>query len=994
MSVCLTFLPVFLGVSGFSHAQTELAGKTVLILHAHEANAPIFLGTDRGLSKALQAGGIPGLNLFYESLDLRRNPGPEHRNMLVEQIRMRYGHRRVDLIVTMFPEALDFVLNDCRDSLPAVPILALYQLEGAQLPKTERPIIGHFPALDVPGTLEIALKLVPRANKVYVVSGAHPVDRGIEERARRGLEKWGGRLEFLHLSHMPFEAMLDAVAGASPDSVILLLAFSQDVTGKFYTSPIVARQLSRVSRAPVFGILDSMLGHGIAGGSVLSFELVGEKAGQRVLDILGGTESAAEHPAGLDVPPVPMFDWRQLRHWNLDTDDLPGGSVVINRETTLRDFRYYILGILVFFLAETALIVLLVMQIRRKRIAEKALRESEERLDLATSAAGTGIWVMNTDTRSVWVTDKLRELFRFAPDEELSYERFLEVIHPDDRGQVSRSVLESLERRQPLNVEYRILHPDGGTRWIASRGRPYAAASGLPGRLMGVSSDVTPRKITEVQLRESQTLLSALVDSTSDLIWSVDAERFGLLTFNRGLFDYFLNERGIRIEVGMDPGVLLPTEAYAEMWRTFYRRALEHGSFTTEYPVSSGSRTLLLNLNRLERDGVAFGVSVFGKDITDRKRSEEAVRESEAKYRILYESMMDGYVRVDMDGRIRECNEAYRAMTGYTQDELRGLTYLDITPERWHAAEREIIGRQVLARGYSDVYEKEYRKKDGTLIAVELRTFLLRDETGSNTGMWAIVRDVTERRQIELEARRLREELVHLTRVSTLGEFTSTLAHEINQPLAAILSNAQAAQRFLLQDKPDIEEIGEILEDIIRDDNRAAEVIRKIRSLMKKEEPRYESLDLHDVIGEILHAVRNESALAAVTIEREFSPSLPAVWGDRVQLQQVILNLIMNAAEAMRDAAADDPRLTVRTSERDGRFAEVSIRDNGPGIEANALGRLFDPFYSTKAGGLGMGLAISKEIVKTHRGDIRAVNNPDGGTTFSFTVPFASGVTK
>ena len=345
-----------------------------------------------------------------------------------------------------------------------------------------------------------------------------------------------------------------------------------------------------------------------------------------------------------------------------------------------------------------------------------------------------------------------------------------------------------------------------------------------------------------------------------------------------------------------------------------------------------------------------------------------------------------------MDGRILKFNESYRDMTGYTHDELLRLTYRDITPEKWHAAEREIIEQQVLVRGYSDVYEKEYRTKDGTDFPIELRTFLFKDERGSNVGMWAIVRDISGRKQIESEARKLREDLAHVTRVSTLGELTSSLAHEINQPLAAILSNAQAAQRFLSQGNPDMKEIAEILGDIIRDDNRAAEVIRKIRSLLKKEETRYETLSLNDVVEEILNVIRNDTALAAVSIEKEFETSLPAVWGDRIQLQQVILNLVLNAAEAMKEAGTDVQRLVVLTSKQDGRFAEVSVRDAGPGIDEQASGRLFEPFYTTKSGGMGMGLAISKDIVKSHRGEIRAVNNPEGGATFSFTVPFESGV--
>ena len=241
---------------------------------------------------------------------------------------------------------------------------------------------------------------------------------------------------------------------------------------------------------------------------------------------------------------------------------------------------------------------------------------------------------------------------------------------------------------------------------------------------------------------------------------------------------------------------------------------------------------------------------------------------------------------------------------------------------------------------------------------------------------------------MEMETRKLREDLARVTRASTLGGLTGAVAHEINQPLAAILSNAQAAQRFLAGGNPDMKEIAEILEDITRDDIRAAEVIRKIRSMLKKEEIQYESLNLNNVVHEILNVIYKDTVLAEVSIEEDFDPALAAVWGDRIQLQQVILNLVLNAAEAEKDKPFELRRVIVRTAEKDGHFAEVSVRDFGPGIEADNMVRLFEPFYTTKSGGLGMGLAISQDIVKSHRGEIRAVNNPYGGATFSFTVPF------
>ena len=183
-------------------------------------------------------------------MDLRRNPGPEQRKLLVEEMRVRYGDRPPDMIITVYAEALEFVLKDCRDVLPDVPILALILPQGFDLPKKDRRIIGQFSQSDIIGTLEIALKLVPGAKRVYLVGGAHPVDKIIEDRARRDLKKWETRLEFIYLSHMPLEDMLDAVSKAPPGSIILTLSFSGDVTGTSYTTPEVVERLSPDLHSP------------------------------------------------------------------------------------------------------------------------------------------------------------------------------------------------------------------------------------------------------------------------------------------------------------------------------------------------------------------------------------------------------------------------------------------------------------------------------------------------------------------------------------------------------------------------------------------------------------------------------------------------------------------------------------------------------------------------------------------------------------------------
>ncbi len=259
------------------------------------------------------------------------------------------------------------------------------------------------------------------------------------------------------------------------------------------------------------------------------------------------------------------------------------------------------------------------------------LREREERISLITEAVDAGLWIMDVDTKKVWVSPKSREIFQFAPDEEITYERYFRVIHPEDRDRVHREVAHTLQSGETLHCDYRIILSDGTIRWIVARGQRYLQSTGETIRLLGLSLDITERKETELKLNESQTLLSSLINSTPDLIWSVDPERFGLVVFNRGLSEYFLHGSGLHIEIGMNPDDLLPTEEFAQKWYAFYRRALKEGSFITDYQTSAQGRTLRLNINTLKHDDVVFGLSVFAQDITERRKMENQLQQQLAE---------------------------------------------------------------------------------------------------------------------------------------------------------------------------------------------------------------------------------------------------------------------------------------------------------------------------------------------------------------------------
>jgi signal transduction histidine kinase len=247
--------------------------------------------------------------------------------------------------------------------------------------------------------------------------------------------------------------------------------------------------------------------------------------------------------------------------------------------------------------------------------------------------------------------------------------------------------------------------------------------------------------------------------------------------------------------------------------------------------------------------------------------------------------------------------------------------------------------------------------------------------------------NVLSRKRAEMEAQGLRHDLAHAGRVATVGELTASLAHELNQPLTAILSNAQAGQRILGTTPADLEVVREILNDIVEDNKRAGDVIRRLRSLLKKGRREVKALDVNEAVGEVARLVGGDAAVRELTLRLELDPGLPLVLGDRVQLQQVALNLVLNAMDAMQNAPADRRTLLLRTAREGRKTVRVEVRDSGAGVSEGDLGKIFQAFYTTKADGMGLGLAITRSIVEAHGGRLEARNNADGGATFSFTLP-------
>jgi C4-dicarboxylate-specific signal transduction histidine kinase len=280
-----------------------------------------------------------------------------------------------------------------------------------------------------------------------------------------------------------------------------------------------------------------------------------------------------------------------------------------------------------------------------------------------------------------------------------------------------------------------------------------------------------------------------------------------------------------------------------------------------------------------------------------------------------------------------------------------------------------------------------HTKRDGTQVVVASRWSLQRDEQGNPMAILETNNDITERKRAEEALHKTQAELAHVTRVTTMGELTSSIAHEVNQPLTALVTSSNACLRWLASQPPNLDEARECLQRIIRDSNRSSEVIMRIRSLVRKSSPAKTRLDLNEAIREVLAIIDPEARRQRVVVRTELASDLPPVRGDRVQLQQVLLNLVMNGIEAMK-SVTDRPReLLIRSRPDESSQVLMSVQDSGIGLDQQSLGRVFEAFYTTKTEGMGMGLSISRSIIEAHGGRLWATANDGCGATFQFTLP-------
>ena len=490
-----------------------------------------------------------------------------------------------------------------------------------------------------------------------------------------------------------------------------------------------------------------------------------------------------------------------------------------------------------------------------------------------------------------------------------------------------------------------------------------------------------PSEMVEA-LRESEERFRTLVQFSFDVYWETDAQhRFIRQEFANTLTDPPVSEIG---KTRWEVPYLEPDE---ESWRK-HRETLDahlpFRDFELARPTPEGGKRYVSvsGLPVFDKTGRFMGYRGVGRHITNSKRAEEALRESEARFRTFVDHATDMFILHNEDSEVLDVNRNACESLGYSRDELIGTTPfffdLELNAATWQR------NREQLKAGGIATLESRYRRRDGTVFPVEVR--MREFGQGGQRMIISLSRDITERKRTAEAFREMQAELTHANRAAAMGQVTASITHEVSQPITAMLCNAEAALSWLDSQTPHVGELRRALASIVTDANRAGEVLDWIRTLIKKAPAQKESVDVNNAILDVVTMARSELIRHGVSLQTDLA-EVPLIEGYRVQLQQVVLNLILNAVEAM--SCLDEPprELRVSTTWKASGAILVAVRDSGPGLDPTIVNRLFDPFYTTKPEGIGMGLAICNSIIEAHGGRLWASANEPRGAVFQFTLP-------
>jgi PAS domain S-box-containing protein len=628
---------------------------------------------------------------------------------------------------------------------------------------------------------------------------------------------------------------------------------------------------------------------------------------------------------------------------------------------------------------------------QRKKAAE-ALQHSERKFRaIADNTVDVEIWI-GPDGQPIWLNPAIERFTGYTVEECMAMPDFpAALIHPEDRPRILGLYQQACAGASGNDVLYRLLRRDGSALWVSMSWQPIF---GLDGECLGWRSShrhVADRVRAEEELRQSEYALRAAqkVAHVGSWTWHIPSNR---LEWSDEMYRIFgIEKKDFSGDLAEVTAHAIHPEDRAAVERVNRLAIEERRHSPLEFRLVRPDGTVRIAWAEagemvLDKDGNPTLLTGIVQDITDRKNAQQALAESERRYRLLFDEMLSGLALHEVvfdasgapvDYRFLSVNAAFEKMTGLHADEILGKTVLQVMP----GIERSWIARygQVATTGEPMRFEDFAHTLNRHF---DVRAYCPRP------GQFAVVfHDITEQKQAQQRAEQRQAELLHVSRLSTLGEMASGFAHELNQPLSAIMSYASASRQSVQKNDFDTQKLVTNLDHIVAQSNRAGDIIRRVRAFAQRRPPRFELVDVNKSIREVLSLLHSSLRNAGVEVILELSEDLPEVLGDTIQLEQVLVNLMRNAVEAMEGVDPRRRRLTARTFTPSQDLVTVIVSDTGPGIDEKMGSKVFDPFFTTKENGLGIGLSISRSIIESHRGHLSVAPGADCGCTFTFTLP-------
>jgi PAS domain S-box-containing protein len=620
--------------------------------------------------------------------------------------------------------------------------------------------------------------------------------------------------------------------------------------------------------------------------------------------------------------------------------------------------------------------------------AEDRLRRSEAHLAEAQRLSHTGTAIYTATEISYW-TEEASRLFGFDPLQGIpSREAVWQRFHPDDVDRVNKNIAHGVDEKRSFANEFRIILPDGTLRYIEATNYPVFSASGEFLEIVATGIDVTERKRAEQALRESEAKFRDYAEAASDWFWEIGPNyKFTLLTENA-----FGSHAADRIGTACwDHALDLETEP--DKWR-LVRETLDSRKPFRDFVYCSARRNdspVYVKASGkpvFDANGEFRGYRGIGTDVTAFMRAQEALLESERRSRSAIDGIAGLVAILAPNGEFETVNRQCLEYFGRSLEELESWEINDAVHPEDLPRVLELFKR-AMTSGIPFNFELRMRRFDGEYRWFDNRGVPIREDSRRIARWYILLTDIEDRTRALARLEQMQSDFAHMNRVSMMGELAASLSHEISQPIATARNNARAALNFLDRQPPELGEVREALACVVGDADRAGEIVDRIRDHIRKAPPRKACFDLNDAIDEVIVLGRSAITMNEVLVQTRLAEGLVPVQGDRIQVQQVILNLVLNAVEAMSLVEMGPRELLISTGQTEANVLLVAVRDSGPGIDPGHVERVFDAFYTTKSSGVGMGLSICRSIIDAHGGRLWVGANEPRGAVFQFTLPVA-----